>query len=299
MKKMLFFVNPKAGNGEVRDSLMDILQEFSLADYQIVIHPTRNPGDLTDVLAREGQNYDMVVATGGDGTLNETTAGLMELPPESRPVVGYIPGGTCNDVAATLGLSRVAKKAARDIVTGSPYTMDVGQFNDRWFNYVAAFGAFTDVSYRTRQEEKRLLGRLAYLLDGAKGLGDIRPTEVELTIDGETRRERVLVGMVTSTTSVGGFNMKNKEGVALDDGLFEVLLLREIRTPKELSDAARGLLKGDFSSKEFFFCKTDRLELRFPEPTDWTLDGEYGGTVDHAVIQNIPRQISIITPAEK
>lgn len=299
MKELLFFINPNAGQGGIRESLMDVVQVFAAAGYRITLHPTQGPRDLTEVVARDGQQYDLVVATGGDGTLNETTAGMMRLPAEKRPVIGYIPGGTANDVATTLGLSKHAQQAARDIVSGHPCAMDVGSFNDRWFNYVAAFGAFTDVAYRTSQEGKRLLGRLAYLLDGTKSLAEIRPVEVEITVNGETRRERVLVGLVTSTTSVGGFSMKNMADVRLDDGFFEVLLIRDIQNAKSLSNVVTGLLKQDFSAEEFFFTKASHVEFRFPQPTDWTLDGEFGGSVTEAVIENHPRAISILVPPEK
>lgn len=299
MKKLLFFINPNAGHGEIRDSLFDVVQEFATAGYRIMLHPTQGPGELTEVLGREGDQYDLVVVTGGDGTLNETTAGIMRLPREKRPTIGYIPGGTVNDVARTLGLNRTAKKAAVDIVTGTPYAMDVGSFNDRWFNYVAAFGAFTDVAYRTSQEDKRMLGRLAYLLDGGKALSEIRPLDVEITVNGETRQENVLIGLVTSTTSVGGFSMKNMADIQLDDGLFEVLLVRNIQTAKSLSNVVSGLLKRDFSSEEFFFTKASHVEFRFPKKTDWTVDGEFGGSVTEAVIDNYRQAVSILVPPMK
>lgn len=299
MKKLLFFINPNAGHCEIRDNLMDVAQQFAAAGYRITLHPTQAPGEMTEVIAREGDRYDVVVSAGGDGTLNETTAGLMRLPREKRPVVGYIPGGTVNDVARTLGLSRTAKKAASDIVSGEPCAIDVGSLNDRWFNYVAAFGAFTDVAYRTSQEDKRMLGRLAYLLDGGKALTEIRPVDVEITVGGETRRESVLIGLVTSTTSVGGFSMKNMGDIQLDDGLFEVLLVRNVQTAKSLSNVVTGLLKRDFSAEEFFFTKANHVEFRFDTPTDWTVDGEFGGSVTEAVVDNHHKAVSILIPPEK
>lgn len=299
MKKLLFFINPNAGQCEIRESLMDVAQVFAAAGYQITLHPTQGPRELTEVIARDGESYDIVVSTGGDGTLNETTAGLMRLPKEKRPVVGYIPGGTVNDVARTLDLSRSTRKAAAQIVEGRPMPIDVGSFNGSYFNYVAAFGAFTDVSYRTSQEDKRMLGRLAYLLDGSKSLAEIRPIQVEITVNGESRQETVMIGLVTSTTSVGGFSVKGMEDVHLDDGLFEVLLVREIRTAKNLSNVVSGLLKQDFSGEEFFFTKASHVEFRFPKLTDWTLDGEFGGSVTEAVIDNHKQAISILVPEKE
>ena len=143
-----------------------------------------------------------------------------------------------------------------------------------------------------------MLGRLAYLLDGTKSLTEIRPSEVEITVNGETRQETVLIGLVTSTTSVGGFAVKGMENVRLDDGLFEVLLIREIRTAKNLSNVVSGLLKQDFSGEEFFFTKAERVEFRFSKETDWTLDGEFGGSVTEAIIQNHKQAVSILVPAK-
>ena len=172
--------------------------------------------------------------------------------------------------------------------------IDVGSFNGSYFNYVAAFGAFTDVSYRTSQEDKRMLGRLAYLLDGSKSLAEIRPIEVEITVNGESRQETVMIGLVTSTTSVGGFSVKGMEDVHLDDGLFEVLLVREIRTAKNLSNVVSGLLKQDFSGEEFFFTKASHVEFRFPKLTDWTLDGERASGAEEIFVKNLQHAIQIV-----
>ena len=296
-KKLLFFVNPKSGHGSKGFDLMGILEKFSMADYRVEMHPTRFAGDLKQTLAQEGSGYDMVVASGGDGTLNEASSGLMAIAPDRRPVLGYIPKGTVNDVSYNLGLSKDPLKAAEDIVTGVPFTMDVGRFNENWFNYVAAFGLFTDVSYRTSQNNKRILGRLAYLLDGVKSLKDIRGIRVKLTVDGETREEEVLLGLVTSTLSVGGFHLMDAENVALNDGLFEVLLVRKMGSMKTLKNVIAALRKRDFSGESFFFCKTGHVKFAFDTPVDWTLDGEYGGTVSEAVIDNCHDAVTIQVPA--
>ena len=298
MKKLLFFVNPMAGTGTVRAGLMDILQEFAAAGYEITVHPTQGPRELSRVIAERGDRYDLIVVSGGDGTLNETTAGLMCLPPERRRPIGYIPAGTVNDVASTLRLKRNPLRAARDIVTGEPFPLDVGRFGDRWFNYVAAFGLFTDVSYRTPQQGKQILGRLAYLLDGAKSLVGIRSIPVTMRLDGETVEENVLAGLVTSTTSVGGFRMKNKVGVSLNDGVFEVLLVRDIKSLADFNDAVSALLRGELERDTFVFRRASHVEFTFPQPTDWTVDGEYGGTVTEAVIDNHRAAVQIIVPKE-
>ena len=199
--KMLFLVNPKAGQQELRTHLMDVIDVFTAGGYDVTVHTTQSPGDLTGWIAAHGQEFDRIVCAGGDGTLNEAVTGLMQR--EDRPPLGYIPGGTVNDVAHTLGLSREPVKAAQNIISGSPIAIDVGNFcGDRWFTYVAGFGAFTDVSYETPQAEKRMLGRLAYLLNGAKTLAEIRPIPMRMHVDGKVIEDEVLLGLVCSTTSV-------------------------------------------------------------------------------------------------
>lgn len=298
MKRVLFFVNPKAGQGTGNFNIMAMLKEFARKDWRVEFYLTKGPGDLTETIAREGMNYDMIIASGGDGTLNETTSGLMQLPPEVRPSVGYIPRGTVNDVSYNLGLNKTPLRAARDIVDGVPFAMDVGKFNDRWFNYVAGFGLFTDVAYRTPQEDKKVLGRLAYLLDGVKSFTDIHPVPVKMTANGQTWEENVLLGLVTSTVSIGGFRMLTQSNVDLSDGLFEVLLVRHIDSPARLRDLANALRRRDFTGDGFVFLKTDRVEFTFPEAVDWTLDGEFGGSVDHAAVENCPSAVCIQIPAQ-
>ncbi len=299
MKRMLFFVNPNAGQGAAGFELLPIIQEFALGGYRVEVYPTQGPRELTDVVAREGWKYDTIVVTGGDGTLNEATCGLMQLPEEKRPLLGYIPRGTVNDVSRTLGISRTPKTAARDIVTGETFAMDVGSFNDRWFNYVAAFGVFTDVSYRTSQEDKKTLGRLAYLLDGVKSLTEIRHIRVRMKVNGKTMEETVLLGLVTSTTSVGGFRIKGEQNADLGDGLFEILLVRQMESVTALKDVAAGLARGDFSGDLFYTCKASHVEFYFDEPVDWTLDGEHGGCTDRVFIDNHRCAQKIRVPAEK
>ncbi len=293
-KKLLFFVNPKAGHGDIRSVLLEILQIFTQGGFDVTVHPTSGPREITQVISQVGEDYDMVVSIGGDGTLNETVSGLMTL--NHPPLLGYIPGGTVNDVAATLSLPKNPLEAAKTIVTGREFVMDIGAFNDRWFTYVAAFGAFTDVSYATPQPDKRILGRLAYLLQGVNRLADIRPIHVRMWIDGQMIEDDVLFGMVASTTSVGGFRFKEDLAVSLNDGLSEVVLVRNIETLDEFNRVATALLKQDLRSPYFYVYKTDRVRFQFEKPVAWTLDGESGGEVKAAEIRNCHNSLRIVVP---
>ncbi len=296
-KKLLFFLNPKAGQLELRTHFLDIINVFTAGGYDVTVHPTQGARDLTDFLVREGSGYDLVVCAGGDGTLNEAVSGLMRM--ERRPLLGYIPGGTCNDVAATLGLSRDPVEAAQDILSGRSRAIDIGAFGeDRWFTYVAGFGAFTDVAYETRQQEKRVLGRLAYLLQGVKSLTEIKPIPMRMELGGQVIEDVVLLGLVCSTTSVGGFRASGPatRDVQLDDGLSEVVVAKNITNLQDLNALGTLLLKRQFDPKFFYTFQTDHVSFSFPEPVKWTLDGEFGGALDHVELQNHRRAVEILVP---
>ena len=292
---MLFFVNPKAGQLELRNRLMDVLSVFTAAELDVTVHATQGAGDLTAFLKEEGEHYDLIACAGGDGTLNEAVSGLMQL--ENRPPLGYIPAGTVNDVAATLGLSRDPVEAAHAIVSGTPYAIDIGSLGEgRWFTYVAGFGAFTDVSYQTPQQDKRILGRLAYLLNGVKSLGEIRPIPMTMEVDGQIIEDEVLLGLVCSTTSVGGFRAKQDFGVKLNDGLSEVVVAKNIKTLADLNGLATLLLKREFDPAFFYTYQVSRVRFSFPKEVKWTVDGEYGGAHTDVEVVNHSCAVEILVP---
>ena len=297
MKQVLFFINPHDGHADIRSSLMEVLEIFSVAGYEATVHMTAGPRDITSQIAARGTQYDLIVCTGGDGTLNEAVSGLMALPYEKRPPLGYIPGGTVNDVAATLGLSKDPIRAARDIVAGRLYPLDIGSFGpDRYFTYVAAFGIFTDVPYETPQEDKRIWGRLAYIMNGAGALGRLKDTHVRVWYDDHMEEADVLVGLVTSTTSVGGFKATRDIGISLNDGLYEMVLVRATKTLAEFNLAATRALRLDFDNDSFISAQTGALRFEFDEPVAWTVDGEFGGSVTEVEIHNEHRAIDIVVP---
>ena len=299
MKRLLFFVNPNAGHTEIRNSLMQVLQIFTAGGYEVTVHPTAGPKDLTRQIVRRGAEYDLIVCTGGDGTLNEATSGLMQL--ENRPPLGYIPGGTVNDVAASLGLARDPVMAAQDIVHGKPFGIDIGSFGEnRWFDYVAAFGLFTNVPYETPQADKRIWGQMAYFFNGVQALGEVRPVHACVSWDGKTVEDDILDGLVCSTTSVGGFKAAKTVGeysISLNDGLHEVVLVRDIKNLADFSVVAAKLLRMDFSDENYFITgQTGSIHFAFERPVAWTLDGEFGGNVTEVDIRNHSRAIEVIVP---
>lgn len=290
MKRLLFIYNPHAGRQRARNSLADILDVFAAQDYEITAHPTRCKGDAAETAAHS-QGYDRLVCCGGDGTLNETVTGLMLLPPEERPVLGYIPTGTTNDFARNIDLPRGMAKMAEVACGGVPRACDLGLTDGKYFTYVAAFGLFTDVSYSTPQMAKNLLGHFAYVLEGAGRLMNVPSFHMKVeTSDGVTAEGEYIYGMVSNTVSVGGLMNLPKDKVRLDDGVFEVLLIRQPKTPKDWQDILNALAaqKSEESGAVTEFAAS-RVTFTCDRPVSWTLDGEFGGERAVAIIENLPR----------
>lgn len=295
--KMLFFINPNAGKSGIRLHMLEVLKLFCAAGWEVRTHVTAGPKEITKILLAEGEQYDMVVASGGDGTLNETVAGLLRL--EKPPVLGYIPAGTTNDVAATLHLPMDPVEAAKVILEGIAIPLDAGVVNGRPFAYVAAFGAFTDVTYSTTQGAKKALGRLAYLLRGVTTLGEIKPIHARVIADGVEDEDDFLLGLICNTRSVGGFRpaMMEDPAISLNDGLSEVIFVRNIRKLADLGEAATQVLKMDITNqKRFLNFQTSRVRVEFDQDVAWTVDGEDGGTCRVAELENRYRALHIMVP---
>ena len=299
MKKMLLFVNPAAGREEMRIALMDTISRFTAAGYEVPCHPTQKPHDISEVIRDRGGQYDIIVACGGDGTLNETVTGLMHLNKKPKPLLGYIPTGTVNDFATSLHIPKNVSEAVDNIIKGEPFPVDMGGFNDQYFTYVAAFGAFTKVSYSTPHASKQALGRAAYLLEGVRSLGDIHPIHVTVKTENACVEDDVILGMVTNATSVGGFKALDDEIVKMDDGLNELVL---VRAPKDLiafNNLIGAILLRDFSPEYFHILQSAYVTLEFDQPVAWTLDGEYGGETTKSDIININKPLRIMVPGRE
>ena len=237
MKRLLFVYNPTSGKGAITGNVTTIVDAFTKAGWLVTIYPTQGTGDATRVTRELAPQFDRVVCCGGDGTLSETAAGLLALP--QPPLLGYIPSGSTNDCAATLRIPQGYKPAA-ELAAGDtpPLKWDIGTLNDRPFVYVAAFGAFTEVAYDTPQELKNTFGHLAYVMAGIASLPSITPYHLKLEYDGQTIEDDFFYGMVCNTYSVGGIKNLPTDRVDLDDGLFEVILVRK---PMNIFDIGAGL----------------------------------------------------------
>ncbi len=292
--RMLLIYNPRAGKGQFLEKLGPVVDMFVKGGYTVEVYPTQAHGDAVDHITNLQPGYELIVAAGGDGTLDEVVTGLMRNGQEIP--VGYIPVGSTNDYAASLGLSGDILTAVGDILGGEPVGFDVGCFNDRYFIYVAAFGAFTDVSYSTDQGMKNSLGHFAYLLEATKKLGDVKPFRMQVQVNGHTMTHSYIYGMVTNSFSVGG--MKNllftDKEVHLSDGMFEVMLIRDPKNLMDLQQIVGAILTRNFDTQLIDIYKTSEISFESPEPLPWTLDGEYGGDDRTVTITNRKEGVRIM-----
>lgn len=274
MKKVLMIINPSAGKLKSRTALFDMISEFCKADCQVITQITQYKGHATDIAkAAKIRKTDIIVCCGGDGTLNEVITGLMQS--GSKIPLGYIPTGSTNDFANSLNIPSIPKKAAQNIVNGTDIHIDIGTFNEKYFSYIASFGAFTAASYTAPQSTKNILGHTAYVLEGIKDMGSIRPIKVRYKAFDTKRHGEYIFGCVANTISIGGMLKLGNDIVNMNDGLFEVLLIKSPKNPAELHKAIWGLINSDFSDNIFEFFKTDEIEFEISEDIAWSLDGEY------------------------
>ncbi len=301
VKKLLYIYNPAAGRKTAKINLSDVLEVFARQGYEITVHPTQARGDATAVVRGLGPNYDRVVCCGGDGTLNETVQGMLALPQEHRPVLGYIPAGTTNDFSRTLELPKTPLELAEVAGGGVPRAVDVGEAEGRPFTYVAAFGLFTDVSYSTPQVNKNLLGHFAYVLEGAGKLANIPSYHMKVTsVEGHEVEGDFIYGMVGNTVSVGGLVNLPRDKVLLDDGRFEVILIRQPKNGKDwqsiltalttLELVEDGAVTGFAAGEVTFSCDV---------PVAWTVDGEFGGEQAVTHVKNLSQALTMACGGEE
>ena len=291
-KKLLMIVNPRAGKTKPAGPLFGAAAALSEQGYLLSVRPTKGQGHARDIAAVEGAKFDVVVAVGGDGTLNEVAAGLMTL--SSPPPLGYFPQGSTNDFAASLKISGDPEEAVQAVLRAQPRQLDVGMWNERSFVYVASFGAFTRSSYSAPQSVKNALGHLAYILEGVKDLDTLRPYRIRLTADGEVLDGEYLFGAVCNSTSIGGLMKLDSERVVLDDGKFEMLLIPNPKTPGDLQKLVMALLEQKYDREGLVFRHVSSIHLQTEEDLPWSLDGEYAPSQPEVTVENRCRALTML-----
>lgn len=297
LEKLLFIVNPCAGQKKIHRHLAEIIGLFNRQGYEVTVYTTAYSGHGTQIVRERIGEFQRVVCAGGDGTLNEVITGVLQA--GSTVPIGYIPCGSTNDFASTLGLPGNLLQSAEIAATGEPKPHDVGQFDQRYFSYVASFGAFTRTSYSTPQNVKNALGHLAYVLEGIQELTQIRQNHVRFEYDGGVVEDDFIFGAISNSTSVGGVLTLNPEQVDLQDGKFELLLIRSPKDTAELRDCILALREQRYDCSMVTFRSVSRLTVYPDSAMPWSLDGERadGGTEIH--IENLHHGIQIIHPKEE
>lgn len=291
-KKLLFVFNPKSGKGLIKNHLLDIVDTMVKAGYDATVYTTQSRGDATRKVREDGANYDRIVCSGGDGTLDEVVTGMREA--DLHMPLGYIPAGSTNDFARTLGIPSDMTKAAQIAVGENMFLCDVGQFNEDTFIYIAGFGLFTEISYETPQEFKNIFGHAAYILSAAKSLTAIPSYLMQVEVNGESFEDRFIYGMVTNSLSVAGFKGVTGKDVQLDDGVFEVTLVKTPTNPIQLNEII-GYLTGILHETDMVYtCKADNIQIRSRSSVTWTLDGENGGEHWSVDIKNHHQKLNFV-----
>ena len=292
MKRMLFIMNPFAGQRRANKFLTDILLLFRQAGYEILVHMTNGTGDAKTAALRYAKNAELVVCCGGDGTLNETVCGVLESGYDVP--IGYIPAGTTNDFASSLKLSHNPVQAAKDIIEGEPVSYDVGRFGNRYFSYVASFGAFTKSSYIVPQNIKNALGHTAYVLGGISELSQIRNEHIRMEIDGDVVEDDYLFGAICNSTSIGGILTLDPRQVDMGDGLFEVMLVRAARNLAEITECIQAVQSQKYNCAMITFRAAKEVKIYAPSDMPWTLDGEREDGHDFVEVHNLHHAIRLM-----
>lgn len=294
MKKIYFIYNPHSGKEQIASKLNEILRTLAETDNELTVVPTIGSKDALERITYLKDGYDLVVCSGGDGTLKEVVTGMMKRPVEKRIPIGYIPAGTTNDFAKSLDIPRNMTDAAKNIMSGSPFVCDIGSFNEDNFVYIASFGIFTEVSYSTKQEVKNVLGHMAYVLEGMKSLYNIKSYHMRVSSDEIEFEGDFLFGMITNSKSVAGFKGLVRGDVTFDDGYYEATFIKRPKNPLELQEILSALLIEEIDTNYMYSFKTKKLVIEADEKVSWTLDGEFGGEHECVTIANNQKAVEII-----
>ncbi len=294
MEKVLMIMNPYSGKRQANALLVDILELFGKKEYLTTVELTKNRGDGIKIAKELGGNYDKIVCIGGDGTLNEVVNGVL-LGGHTTPI-GYIPAGSTNDFATSLNIPKNIMQAALAITSANAHLIDAGKFGERYFSYVASFGAFTRSSFSAPQNLKNTIGRFAYFLEGVSDLSTVKPYHMRLELDGGTKvfDDEYVFGAISNSTSVGGILSFDPKSICMNDGKFEIFLVKYPKNIVELNDCIRALLSQQYDAESIVFTTASGGTVYSPTNVDWTLDGEKIETLETCDFINIHNALTYL-----
>lgn len=295
MKRLLFIFNPFSGRAKIQNYLYEILDFYTQKGYLVTLYPTQFQGDGYEFISRLTEDYERIVCSGGDGTLNEIVSGILDYRKEQ--LLAYIPFGSTNDFGRSIGIPLELKRALEITCRGIPFNIDVGCFNKRYFIYVAAFGAFTQISYTTPQKRKNALGYLAYVLEGIKALSELKSYDLTLEYENGVINGNFIIGLITNSFSIAGLKNPSYSVTELNDGVFEILLVRMPKNILDLKAIAAALLSDKLEPEHMVCIQTSQLKIK-SEPIDWTFDGEYGGNYEEVKVSVMNKALNIIVDNE-
>lgn len=290
-KRVLVLINPNSGKKNSKESVLDALNMFSAYNYQMEIYLSQKPMDVTHYIEENGERFHVVAVFGGDGTLNEATNGLMKL--NHKPIISYFPTGTMNDFGTNFGLTNDMKQCANIACAGHIESFDVGKINSRYFNYVAGFGAFCNVSYETKQELKKQIGNLAYIIKALHEIPNLHPYHVKMNLDGRVFEKDLMFGLIINGNRVAGFEMVEQADNTFKDGLFDIILVEHTPNPLELYNYPLGVLHPELNMKYVERYQAKSIIIESQEKLAWTLDGEEGEETLVACVENISQALQI------
>lgn len=292
MKKLLLLANFHSGKGIIKSNLADMIDYYNSKGFEVTVHTSQYSGHITDIVEKTGSLYDNIICCGGDGTLNETINGMMSL--DKRPLLGYIPCGSTNDFANSIGIPTIVEDSYKTAVDGNPFTIDIGNINGKHFSYVAGFGLFTNISYETPQTIKNILGYQAYIITGLKEITNIKTYPIKIAYDNGIIEDDIMIGLISNSNSIAGLKILFENYANLNDGLFEVLLVKKPKNISLLKNIVNCLVEKNFDNDMFYSFKTNKLVIESSDYIKWTVDGEYSGDYNHAEIKVIPGAVDIL-----
>ncbi len=292
MKKLLLLANFHSGKGIIKLNIADMIDYYNSNGFEVTVYSSQYVGHIKDIVEKYGSFYDNIVCCGGDGTLNEAVNGLMSL--NKRPLLGYIPSGSTNDFANSIGISTIIEESYKTAINGHHFSIDIGKINDKYFSYVAGFGLFTNISYETPQTIKNILGYQAYLLTALKEITNIKTYPMKVTYDNGIIEDDIMIGLVSNSNSIAGMKKLFENYADLSDGLFEVLLVKKPKNTSLLKNIVSCVVEKNFDNDMFYSFKTSKIKFESTEFIKWTVDGEYGGDFNSTEINVINNSIDIL-----